>query len=50
MAEEGEQQQQQQELQQETVAAPSEESRWIGGSILVNKFEDVYDLDELINQ
>jgi hypothetical protein len=28
----------------------TEQPRWIGGSTLVNKFEDIYDLDELINQ
>ncbi len=37
-----EQQQQQQQL--------DENSRWIGGSILINNFEDNYDLDDLINQ
>ena len=27
-----------------------EQQRWIGGSTLVDQFEDIYNLDELINQ
>ena len=45
MEEEGEQQQ-----QQASETLPDEQSRWIGGSILVTKFEDLYDLDDLINR
>jgi len=43
MVEEEEQQQQNESL---SIDFP----RWIGGSTLVNNFDDIYDLDELINQ
>ncbi|CAF1134592.1 unnamed protein product [Adineta steineri] len=42
MAEEEQQQQQQENLS-------TEQLRWIGGSTFVDKFEDIYDLDKLIN-
>ncbi|UJR08816.1 hypothetical protein I4U23_013071 [Adineta vaga] len=45
--EEAEQQLQQQQEINENL--PTEQTRWIGGSILVEKFEDQYDLDGLIN-
>lgn len=45
MAEE-EEQQQQQENENLTIDLP----RWIGGSTLVENFEDIYDLEDLINQ
>jgi len=45
MAEE-EQTQQQQADENLSIEQP----RWIGGSTLVKNFEDIYDLDELINQ
>jgi hypothetical protein len=38
------------EQQQENENLSIDHPRWIGGSTLVNKFEDIYDLDELINQ
>jgi hypothetical protein len=43
-----EEQEQQQQQQNENPSI--EHPRWIGGSTLVNKFEDIYELDELINQ
>ncbi len=36
--------------QQKTENLTIEHPRWIGGSILINDFEDIYDLDDLINQ
>ncbi len=48
MEEEEEQQQQQQQQQNENLII--DHPRWVGGSTLVNNFEDIYDLDELINQ
>jgi hypothetical protein len=44
MVEEEEQQ------QQENESLPIDFPRWIAGSTLVNNFEDIYDLDELINR
>lgn len=35
--------------QQQQQQAPDHQ-RWIGGSILVHRFEDQYDLDDLIHQ
>ncbi len=36
--------------QQQDESLSIEHPRWIGGSILVNNFEDIYDLDQLINR
>jgi hypothetical protein len=38
------------EIEQQQQQQFDENSRWIGGSILINNFEDNYDLDDLINQ
>lgn len=41
---------QQQENENENEKIPIDHPRWIGGSTLVENFEDLYDLDDLINQ
>jgi hypothetical protein len=38
------------EQQQQVENLSTEQPRWIGGSTVVAKFEDTYDLDDLINQ
>lgn len=43
-----EEQQQQQQEQKENLS--DQYPRWIGGSILVEKFEDNYEFDALINR
>ncbi|CAF0896867.1 unnamed protein product [Adineta ricciae] len=49
MEEEEEAGQQQQQQQQVNENLPTEQTRWIAGTILVEKIEDLYDLDDLIN-
>ena len=38
------------EEQQHVEKLPIEQLRWIGGSTITENFNDIYDLDELINQ
>jgi hypothetical protein len=47
---EEQEQEEQQEQQQQNGSLQIKHLPWISGSILVNNLEDIYDLDELINQ